>query len=747
MFPTVKTRFIPLHAAGCISIGQAAVLWRNRFGEAPLVTAMKIRFAIALLIGPLLPTSPARAGDAVDPLQNFNFPDSAIVFPMDAAGTAGLRGPRNARISRATDGSDVAVLSGVAALASPGYRPGIFLTIGEKREAELSGELLTVTVIARSAPTDPEPRVFSVSYSTADVGNSGWHLFPLSREFQAYSFSYRVPSMERGQRDFIGILPDSEGRGGTVEVAAIVLIPEDHREFVSTAFYDLAIERLPLPGGSSRRGAIAAVGPLIVYASQKGILYSVEPEDGHVRNLNLPIPLPFQNMKALNLLGPNASVYDIAAEPALSPGKYDLYASHFDMEPEGGCLFIQLSKAVVSIDASKNLRTESKWTPVFRTRPCWRLPSMPAGTKRVPNTTGGRIAFSPEGIVLSTGTFKVSSQNDQTDLGKILLLKRESFAKQVLSKGHRNPQGLYVDEEGTIFETEHAERGGDEINRIERGKNYGWPIVTYGTNYDETTWCNWYRGGCKERQGTEPEIQNQHEGYEKPLFAFVPSVGTSQILRVKSEQQFPIWKGDLLVASMVGRTLYRLHYDDGRIVVNEPIALGSRLRDMVELEDGRLAILTDSREILFLSTAEPKPETARQPELLGVLNSKELHQMVEGAIGGGDRNRGEKLFREACSGCHSNSASEVLAGPPLGCIFGAPVAGRSGYAYSRKIRQLGDRRWTENNLRSLFVQPADWTTSSMSNTRIEAPVDRKDLVAYLADLSAAECRTTQSVAE
>jgi hypothetical protein len=118
-------------------------------------------------------------------------------------------------------------------------------------------------------------------------------------------------------------------------------------------------------------------------------------------------------------------------------------------------------------------------------------------------------------------------------------------------------------------------------------------------------------------------------------------VGTSQILRVKSEQQFPIWKGDLLVASMVGRTLYRLHYDDGRIVVNEPIALGSRLRDMVELEDGRLAILTDSREILFLSTAEPKPETARQPELLGVLNSKELHQMVEGAIGGGDRNRGD----------------------------------------------------------------------------------------------------------
>ncbi|MDE0755804.1 MAG: PQQ-dependent sugar dehydrogenase [Woeseiaceae bacterium] len=92
----------------------------------------------------------------------------------------------------------------------------------------------------------------------------------------------------------------------------------------------------------------------------------------------------------------------------------------------------------------------------------------------------------------------------------------ESFAKQVLSKGRRSPHGLEVDQEGAIFETEHAERGGDEINRIEPGKNYGWPIVTYGTNYDETTWCNWCRGGCKERQGTEPEIQNQHEGYEKP---------------------------------------------------------------------------------------------------------------------------------------------------------------------------------------------------------------------------------------
>src|SRR5262249_16871898 len=143
---------------------------------------------------------------------------------------------------------------------------------------------------------------------------------------------------------------------------------------------------------------------------------------------------------------------------------------------------------------------------------------------------------------------------------------------QVYSIGHRNPQGLAVGPDGTIWETEHGPQGGDELNRVVEGRNYGWPVVSYGTQYDAMSWSD------------DPR-KTHHEGFEKPIYAWVPSVGTSQLLVVEG-RGFAQWAGDLIVSSLVGQTLYRIRLADGRAVVVEPIPVEHSIRDLVELPSG-----------------------------------------------------------------------------------------------------------------------------------------------------------------
>lgn len=151
----------------------------------------------------------------------------------------------------------------------------------------------------------------------------------------------------------------------------------------------------------------------------------------------------------------------------------------------------------------------------------------------------------------------------------------------VWSYGHRNPQGMDLDPAtGTLWAAEHGPRGGDEINLIEKGLNYGWPEITYGMNYD----------------GTPVTDKTHQEGMEQPRHYWVPSIAVSAI-EFYTGDQFPRWQNHLLVASMALEQLHRLVIKDGKVLEDEILMKGQgRIRDLTTGPDGYVYLLINDAE-------------------------------------------------------------------------------------------------------------------------------------------------------
>lgn len=150
---------------------------------------------------------------------------------------------------------------------------------------------------------------------------------------------------------------------------------------------------------------------------------------------------------------------------------------------------------------------------------------------------------------------------------------------EIWSKGHRNPQGITFDRDGKLLTVEHGARGGDEVNNPQPGKNYGWPVITYGKDYS----------GAEIGEGTAKE------GLEQPLYYWDPSIAPGA-LAVYRGSMFPEWDGDLLVAALKYQLLARLERDEnGSITSEERLFEGEfgRIRDVVVAPDGALLMVTD----------------------------------------------------------------------------------------------------------------------------------------------------------
>lgn len=151
---------------------------------------------------------------------------------------------------------------------------------------------------------------------------------------------------------------------------------------------------------------------------------------------------------------------------------------------------------------------------------------------------------------------------------------------ELWSKGHRNPQGIAIDPaDGQLITVEHGARGGDEINTPEPGKNYGWPVITFGKDYS----------------GAEIGIGQAADGYEQPLYYWDPSIAPGAI-DVYHGAMFPQWEGDLLVSALKYQLLARLERDEsGAVIAEERLFEGEfgRIRDVKVAPDGSILMLTD----------------------------------------------------------------------------------------------------------------------------------------------------------
>jgi len=210
---------------------------------------------------------------------------------------------------------------------------------------------------------------------------------------------------------------------------------------------------------------------------------------------------------------------------------------------------------------------------------------------------GCRLLFAPDGTLLITlgdgYNYRERAQTLDTHFGKIVRVNDDGsipadnpFVDQVgalpdiYTLGHRNVQGI-AQRPGTreIWTHEHGPQGGDEVNVLRAGANYGWPAITYGIDYD----------------GTVISDQTAAPGMEQPVLYWVPSIAPSGMDFYRGER-FPAWRGDLFVGALAGKHLRRLDIENGRIVAQEVLLaeLGERIRDVRSGPDGFLYVLTDS---------------------------------------------------------------------------------------------------------------------------------------------------------
>lgn len=210
---------------------------------------------------------------------------------------------------------------------------------------------------------------------------------------------------------------------------------------------------------------------------------------------------------------------------------------------------------------------------------------------------GARLAFLPDGTLLVTtgegADYREQAQRLDVVLGKIVRINDDGSIPAdnpfvntpgahpaIWSYGHRNPQGLYVDTQtGTVYSAEHGPMGGDEINVIERGVNYGWPIATHGIDYS----------------GARISPFETYDGMREPLLFWTPSIGPGGLALYRGAM-FPEWEGDLIVAVLGHKHLRRVDLENGRVVRQERLLQdrNARFRQVVIGADGAIYAVVEN---------------------------------------------------------------------------------------------------------------------------------------------------------
>ena len=469
----------------------------------------------------------------------------------------------------------------------------------------------------------------------------------------------------------------------------------------ATAFHELQIDRMRV----GRAWALAEVGRFIVFSSRLGRLgyVSTNPTgtdpDNHIASLDLDTPMRLNELRQ-SAIGGN-ELFEIAQfrttdllSVATGGDRWDLYASHLRFE--GTCFRMVVSRVPLKTTDDGVVADQHDWTQVFQTRDC--VKPKEKGAYFLGEELGGRLVqLDKDRIALTIGDFQFDgvysdtayAQDPNSDLGKVHEINVATGQSRIIASGLRNPQGLVRSRSGDLWETEHGPQGGDEVNLIRENVNYGWPAHTYGMKY----------GGKPEDWPVIAGLKSSGP-YELPRYAFVPSIGISQLIE-PDPRQFPRWGQHLLVGSLRANSLYLLRLEGDRVAYSEPIPFyKKRLRDLISLADGRVAVSTDDGDIYLIGNADLAKEVPH-PDLLAGLDKFGASQVDE--LVGWSKNPNAIAFGEHCSSCHSTSG-KTLVGPPLDGIIGRRVGSVDGYSYSSALAGQSDV-WTKARLAEFLSDP------------------------------------------
>ena len=285
---------------------------------------------------------------------------------------------------------------------------------------------------------------------------------------------------------------------------------------------------------------------------------------------------------------------DVALDPNFADNQW-VYLSYSEADPEGGDgNSTAVARGKLEGDALTNVEVIFRGAPKYESGAHF----------------GSRLVFSPEGYLFVTLGDRYSAMDDAQTLdnhhGKVVriwpdgsvpednpFVGQADALPEIWSYGHRNVQGAAIHPEtGKLWTVEHGPKGGDEINIPEAGANYGWPVATYGVDYD----------------GSIISDKTHVEGTVQPHYYWVPSIATSNMIFYTGDQ-FPAWQGDVFVGALRGTHVARLDLHGDRVMHEEPLfkdAIGQRVRDIEQGPDGAIYVVIDDRNgsLIRISNAD-----------------------------------------------------------------------------------------------------------------------------------------------
>ena len=305
-----------------------------------------------------------------------------------------------------------------------------------------------------------------------------------------------------------------------------------------------------------------------------------------------------------------------------------IFATAFDIDYAFGKLYFSVtlpsqkqtctSLNLYSLSAPSSNIDVLKDTKLLFTSPC-------VLDKKNPTMWGGRITHSPTNLYLSVGeqrydpsgfpkVDKISiSEIAKTNstFGKVLEFEPDGSSYTIFSSGHRNSQGLYYSkDDGQLVESEHGPFGGDEVNILKEGDNYGWPFGTFGKPYPLSDTDN----KSDQSRSVNPAstidrelnkfgaISGSQPGAHLPIMSWFPGVGAGNITKVQKNSGFADWYGNILVSLMADNSIHRLILSKNSVIFDERISLGIRVRDFIVIDKGYLILSSDQGQLLIYKT-------------------------------------------------------------------------------------------------------------------------------------------------
>ena len=514
---------------------------------------------------------------------------------------------------------------------------------------------------------------------------------------------------------------------------------------LDTHLHRLESKSVQISWDNARGGAIEPLCNDLLVVTPWGRIALVRP-DGSVAHLEDRVPMNLEGLK---------SHPDIAALPSnrfrvadvllkqRSEERWELFVTHHYFTEAEECVRFRLSSATV-LRQGASVSVSRSWRTIFDAEPC-----VPVTEQQLLRAGGRILADGPDHLLVVIGDHgrEESAREPDSHLGKLVRIAIETGEVEILSVGLRNPQGFVRDADGNLWETEHGPQGGDELNLLEPGANYGWPFVSYGIQY-----------GGSLLDTVPDESTGKHAGFARPVFAWVPSIAVSAMI-VNDERWLPLWKDDLLIGSLgnasKGLSIFRARRNGTNLQYVERIEVGYRVRDLTWMPDGRIATLADgtgkSTRVHFLSrSSEYCDERSRRHRLVYTIGCGPLDDDAaqapdadrrgrgtsgaEDGAGPGDMTpvSGAQLYSTHCIACHSLATERHGMGPHLVGVIGRRIGEAEGWPFSGALRSL-DGVWTPESLARFLAAPRQFAPGTTMEPSGLAESEARAIADYIAE--------------